>query len=128
MKKGWRDVILVHQVAPRFGIRSRLVGVPQRLPSIATQSPPSALAVGALEPALACDDRMLPTPCPRRLPAAIHLPPDLDHMQVHRQFAEGHVGDGVPRVSFAGEVGVGPGVEGDPPVQPRNRGEGEGLI
>jgi len=102
MKKGWRDVILVHQVAPRFGIRSRLVGVPQRLPSIATQSPPSALAVGALEPALACDDGMLPAPRPWRVSPPSHLPPDLDHVQVHRQLAEGHVGDGVPRVGLAG--------------------------
>jgi hypothetical protein len=62
------------------------------------------------------------------MPPARHLPSDLHDVQVHWQLTEGHVRDGVPRVGLAGEVGVGPGVDGEVAVEAGDGRIGERLI
>jgi hypothetical protein len=117
MKKGLRNVIGVHQVAPRLGIRLRLVGVPQRLPLLAGQLPPAALAVRSLEPERPRDNRMLVASSPRGVASASTLLPDLNRMQHHRRIQHHHVAEDMPRVRLADQRVVVPRIDGQPSVE-----------
>lgn len=117
MKEGRRNVVGVHQVAPRVGIGPGLVHVPLRAPLVATQLTPAALAIGPLEPEHPRDHRVLPAPRPWGMASPPALLADLNHMQHHRRVGHHHVGDGVPRVALADQCVVVPEVAGSPAME-----------
>ena len=117
VKKGLRDMIGVHQVAPCGGIRLRLIRVPQRRPLVAAELPPSALAVRPLEPAHPSDHRMAIASGPRGMPPAVPLLPDLDHMELQGRIRHHHVADHRPAVRLPRQGLVVPLVDSDPSMQ-----------
>lgn len=117
MEKGRRNVILVEHIHPCVRVRPCLVGVVRWSPLLPGQLTPSALAVRALEPIQARDDRVLPRSGPRRLAATVSAATDLDHMKGHGQPGDGHVAQGMPGMPLPGEFVGGPAIDGDDAMQ-----------
>lgn len=96
MKDFADDAILGHQVYPLLGGIRVEVGQPRSLPLVTVQGPPSAFAVGTLEPEPACDHRVSECAAPRGDAAAIAHGTYFDHVQGHRSVEHRHVADSQP--------------------------------
>jgi hypothetical protein len=117
MKKGRRNMIGVHEVAPCGRIGFGLIRVPYGLPLLAGELAPATFTVGSLESEQVRDGWMFVASRPRTVPTPVTLLADLYHMQHHRRVAHHHVPDDMPRVTLPRQHVVVEGIAGDPSVQ-----------
>lgn len=117
VKKGWRNVVRVHQVDPGVGIGLSLVCIPQGLPFFSGKGTPSTVPVCPLESELPCNDRMFVASGPWRVSSTVPLLANFYNVQHHRGIQHYHVADDGPRMRLSRKSLFVPVCGGNPAVQ-----------